>query len=182
MINPVEIVTDMLKASTHLARCPVCDFTISYIPSESGNSYALVDADPELALGIGSNGRPICRNGEHGEMEIADDRQDEPAQQSLPGIIPPFNYEGAYLELEAKAVEVERLAKIYAEDAATAKESRKDWESAAKVFSTMALEFRRRRRAKVEQLEAASEDAPGEQLFTSDEEPVENDAANDSGE
>lgn len=159
MTTTVEAALALADTHTHLARCPVCDFRVSYIPSESGNSYALVDADPELALGIGSNGRPVCRNGEHGEMELADDQLAQPEQQSLPGIVQPFNYEGAYLELEAKAVEVEHLAAIHAEDASRAKGSRKNWESAAAVFSSMALEFRRRRRAKVDQAGAADSES-----------------------
>lgn len=82
-------------------------------------------------------------------------------QQSLPGIVPPFNYEGAYLELEAKAVEVNRLRAVADDDAREARASRKQWEEAATAFSMMALEFSRRRKAKTQVAESASENGDG---------------------
>ena len=144
--------------TAHLARCTQCDFTVTFEPSVTGTSFFLVGSD--AALGIGPNGRPVCPNG-HGEMEIADDqipaaeaisevaRLQHPQQADLPGIIPPFNYQGAYLELEAKAVEVDELHREYVTAAEEARDAKKSWDKAAELFTKMAIEFQRRRREKV---------------------------------
>lgn len=146
-------------APTHLARCAECDFAVRYQPSSNGHGFVLIDSD--RALGIGDGGRPMCPNG-HGEMEIADDRlpieqaigqvaeQLQPEQRDLPGIVPPFNFAGAYLELETMSVEADRLHRIWEDDAREAKESKTQWEEASKRRDKAALEFRRRRLAKGE--------------------------------
>jgi len=104
----------------------------------------------------------MCPDG-HGEMELADEQLPvgeafakvaeqlaEPEQVALPGVFPAFNYQGAYEECEAKAVEVAALRAQYEDDAETAKDSKKAWEKAADTLNKMLLEFRRRRREKAE--------------------------------
>jgi hypothetical protein len=77
----------------------------------------------------------------------------DPVQRKLPGVVPAFNFEGCYLELERQAVIVEQLRKEYEDDARVAKESKKLWDDAEERFTKMALEFRRRRQAKDEERE-----------------------------
>jgi hypothetical protein len=69
----------------------------------------------------------------------------EPEQSTLFDTSKPFNFEGAYLELEEMSVEVDRLQRIAADDAREAKESKKSWEEASKLRDRAALELRRRR-------------------------------------
>jgi hypothetical protein len=69
-------------------------------------------------------------------------------QGDLPGIIPPFNYQGCYLELEAKAAEVDALHDEYIDAKEVAADAKKAWDKAAELYTKMALEFRRRRQSK----------------------------------
>lgn len=71
-------------------------------------------------------------------------------QQSLPGIIPPFNFERCYLELEEKAAEVDALHREYEDAAREARDAKKAWDKAAEIFTAMALRFRQARREKTE--------------------------------
>lgn len=87
------------------------------------------------------------------------DKLNAAIQGELPGIIEPFNWEGAYLELEAMSVEADRLHSIWERDAERAKTSKRLWEAASERRDLAALEFRRRRLAKGE---APVELAPGE--------------------
>ena len=153
-VDPITPDTPPPPAAIHLARCATCDFSVRYSPSSNGHGFVLLDSD--RALGIGDDGRPICPNG-HGEMGIADDRlpieqaigqvaeQLNAHQPRLPGIVPAFNYAGAYLELETMSVEADRLHRIWEEDARQAKDSKTQWEEASKRRDKAALEFRRRR-------------------------------------
>jgi hypothetical protein len=108
----------------HLAKCAECATAVRFRPNVTGTGFVLVDADPDATFGVGEHGRPVCPNG-HGEMSIADDQlksateaftdaqgmllraeaeaSSAPVQGDLPGIIPAFNFQGAYLELETKA-------------------------------------------------------------------------------
>ena len=149
----------------HLVKCTDCDFAVRFRPSASGAGFTLVDSDQ--ALGIGDHGRPTCPNG-HGELALADDQlpieqainqvaaQLQPEQRRLPGIVPLFNYAGAYLELETMSVEADRLHRIWEDDAREAKESKTQWEEASKRRDKAALEFRRRRLDKGEPLDESS--------------------------
>lgn len=69
----------------------------------------------------------------------------EPEQSALFDTSKPFNFEGAYLELEQMSVEVDQLQRVAEADARTAKESKKSWEEASKRRDRAALELRRRR-------------------------------------
>lgn len=89
---------------------------------------------------------------------IADD--ENPVQGDLPGVFPVFNFQGAYEDLEAKAVEVDALERAAKDAAREARETKKTWQSAAEVFTKMALEYRRRRRAKDEPAPDASNVEP----------------------
>lgn len=148
----------------HLAKCAECAEAVRFRSNITGSGFFLVDADPDATFGIGSNGRPMCRNG-HGEMEVADDRlpaaeafadaqsmllqaEGEAIQRSLPGVFPPFNFEGAYLELERQALSVDSLHKAHKAAAEEARDAKKAWDHAAELYTTMALELRRRRREK----------------------------------
>lgn len=159
MTTAMETTTE---PTTHLARCPTCDERLIIIRSASGNSFEIMNPKPDVAYGIGANGLPICPT-DGVEMELADDQlpaveqpQTEPVQQGLPGVTPPFNYQGAYMEIEAMAVECERLRGEYDEAAKDAKDARKRWETAATRLNNATLEFRKRRRAKLDQIEQAS--------------------------
>lgn len=145
----------------HLAKCRECAAAVKFQPTASGTGFTLVDPDPEARFGAGSTGLPMCPNG-HGEMMIADEAipvadaisqvaekvNGTPQQASLPGTVPPFNFEGAYFEIEAKAVEVDALRSVENEHHETFKESKKAREKAEEVLGKMILEFRRRRREK----------------------------------
>jgi len=149
---------------SHLARCRECGAKVTYRPTSSGAGFTIIkhsQPDPETTFGVSASGLPMCPDG-HGEMEIADDQipvadafedvseqlAGEAFQRSLPGIVPEFNWKGAYLELESMAVEVDALHAQAKEDAETARESKKHWEKRAETFQKMGLEFRRRRREK----------------------------------
>lgn len=162
---------------THLARCLECDALVKFQPSASGASFIVLDT--EISYGISSNGLPMCPNG-HGEMTVADEQlpadeaitqvaqrldDEEPQQGTLPGIVPPFNYQGAYLELEEKALEVDRLHHDYVDAAAEAKDAKKAWDKAAETYTKMALELRRRRREKVDKGEAIASVDPDRCAF-----------------
>lgn len=143
----------------HRARCVECGVTVSYVASVTGHGFALFGGGDD-SYGVGPNGRPTCPNG-HGEMEIADDaipvadaidevtKLQQAQQGDLPGIMPPFNYQGAYLELESKAVEVDELHHEYVNAAEEARDAKKLWDKAAELYTKMALEFQRRRQEKV---------------------------------
>lgn len=149
----------------HLARCAECASGVQFSTLPSGHGFVTHGTDQ--TFGVGEHGRPLCPNG-HGEMAIADDSlkpaaeafadaaeqlaaadgRTDPVQRSLPGVIPAFNFQGCYLELEGQALLVESRRKTYEDDARVAKESKKAWDDAEEKFTKMALEFRRRRQAK----------------------------------
>lgn len=87
-----------------------------------------------------------------------------PEQAQLPGVVLPFNFQGAYLELEEKAVEVDRLHAEHKAAAEAARDAKKAWDQAAELYTRMALELRRRRRAK--------EGQPAEDLIDASERPA----------
>lgn len=159
----------------HLARCRECSVKVWYRSTSSGGGFMIVDhnhSDPSPTFGSSAANLPMCPDG-HGEMELCDeqavpvaeafqqvaDKLAEPVQTSLPGIVPDFNYAGAYLDLEATAVEVAALHKQAKDDAETAKESKKAWEKAAERYQRMAIVYRDRRREKVAQGEAVLDTA-----------------------
>lgn len=158
--------TDTAGAPVHQGRCTGCDFAVRFRSLPSGAGFTLVGS--EAALGIGEHGRPLCPNG-HGELEIADDKI--PAAEAIGQVAdklaaaeqqplfeqPPFNTDGAYLELERLAVEADRLLRIWEDAARTAKESKGLYESAAKLQVAAALEFRRRRLLKRDAAESRTE-------------------------
>lgn len=147
----------------HYARCSECPAAVRYRGTASGGGMFWLEkigVDDETHFGISDASLPLCPFG-HGEMALADesipaheaitdaaDRLNEATQAALPGVFPAFNYEGAYLELEGQAERVARLKETAKEDAETARESKKAWEKAAELLTTMALEFERRRREK----------------------------------
>jgi hypothetical protein len=151
----------------HDARCRACGGGVSYYLTESGNGIIVRDTRGygiDQSFGISPNSIPVCPVDGHGEMELADEQlpaeeafalaQQQMAaaagltQQQLPGVVMPFNFQGAYLELEEKAVEVDRLHAEYKSAAEEAKDAKKAWDKAAELYTRMALELRRRRRAK----------------------------------
>jgi hypothetical protein len=158
----------------HLARCAECAHAVKYRASASGAGFTLVEGT-DVTYGVGADGRPICPNG-HGEMTIADDQckpaaeaiteaaqrvaaeNGRPVQGSLPGVLPPFNYEGALRDLVTQAEEVERLRKIHEDDAAKAKKSKQAWEGAEELLTKMGLTYS----ARVRQRDAGFRDTPTE--------------------
>jgi hypothetical protein len=169
----IEYTETVEERPVHMARCADCDHAVRFRPNSSGTGFFLVGT--EELYGVGALGRPVCPNG-HGEMELADDRlpieqameqaneQLDAVQRDLPGIVPPFNWQGAYLELESMSLEVDRLHRIWEDDAKQAKESKGQWEEASKRRDKAALEFRRRRLAKGEDTPAAAPPAAGTNL------------------
>lgn len=164
--EPIPSATDVVP---HVARCRTCDVGAKYYLTVSGAGLVVLDLyglAVDTPLGIGEGGAPVCPNG-HGEMELADDTLPageafemvrkqlqggdlEPLQGTLPGIVPPFNYQGAYLELEAMAVECDRLRIDHEDKAGEAKKAKKRLDEASELYTKAAIEFRRRRREKVE--------------------------------
>jgi hypothetical protein len=152
----------------HEARCRECGGGVAYYLTESGNGIIVRDTrgyGMDQSFGISGNSIPICPIDGHGEMELSDEQlpaeeafalaQEKLAaaaghaqQPSLPGVVMPFNFQGAYLELEEKAVEVDRLHAEYKAAAEEAKDAKKAWDKAAELYTRMALELRRRRKAK----------------------------------
>lgn len=161
----------------HVATCH-CGATVTYQPTSSGNGFMILGrsgVDAEANFGVGPNGIPVCPVDGHGEMTLADEQMPaheaiteaaemlkDAEQASLPGVFPAFNFQGAYLELEQQALQVDRLAREHKEDAETARDSKKRWEKAADLFTKMAVEFNRRRREKAEPIaEPEPENAGG---------------------
>jgi hypothetical protein len=141
------------------AECQSCGAAVTYEPTPSGVGFMVMrqsGVDPEATFGVGEHGRPRCPHG-HGEMGIAEAGPLE--QPALFDIAKPFNFEGAYLEVEGLTVEVDRLAGIAEEDKRTAASSRDQWAEAAKRLHTLTLELRRRRLAKRDRERQAPLDA-----------------------
>lgn len=145
----------------HVARCASCQAGVKYRMTTTGVGIVVLERygmQLEESIGLGESAMPLCPFG-HGEMRGEDETipaseaitrvaEQLAEQQPLPGVVLPFNYEGAYLELAEKAQEVDRL-KRESDDAATeAREAKKRWDKAAQLYTTMALEFERRRRQK----------------------------------
>ena len=83
---------------------------------------------------------------------------DTPAATQPPlfdDLVAPFNFEGAYLEVEQLTVEVDRLARRAADDKTTAKASTEAWTAAASQLHALTLDLRRRRLAKAAQSRTA---------------------------
>jgi hypothetical protein len=147
----------------HLARCTECAVTVRFRRTASGSGFMILGysgVDGDVTFGVGPTTIPECPNG-HGEMAIADDqlpaaeafalaqeKLNAPSQPNLPGVVLPFNFQGAYLELEEKALEVDRLHGEYKSAAEEAKDAKKAWDKAAELYTKIALELRRRRKAK----------------------------------
>lgn len=162
----------------HLAKCAECAVTVQFQPSASGTGFTLVSNPLGLTFGIGAEGRPICPNG-HGEMAIADDqfqpaeeafalaqeRLDEAQQAALPGVFPPFNYEGAFGEIVEQARRVELLKADYDEKKQDASDAKKSLDKASELLMKMTLEFERRRKEKAAAPPDASEPEPGPRLI-----------------
>lgn len=156
--------TEPIVEPTLRAQCQRCEAGISFHHTANGGGIVVVNRfgmDVEASIGIGPNGFPECPNG-HGEMEVASEAEQEtdddgPTQPSLPGIAPPFNYQGAYLELEAQAVECDRLKAEATSDAEAARASKKAWEKAAELYTALALRLRQTRREKVAKGEAITD-------------------------
>jgi len=163
----------------HLARCADCGTAVKFRPNVTGTAFFLVDADPDAVFGIGPNGRPVCPNG-HGEMAIADDKlpaaeafalaadrlaSDGPVQRTLPGVVPPFNYPGAFTEIVGQARTVEVLKAEYDTAKQEAADAKKALDKASELLMRMTLEFDRRRREKDEPSAAPAEPEPGPRLI-----------------
>lgn len=153
----------------HRAICRECEASVLFHATGSGNGMVVMSSEGMevgTVIGIGDGGLPLCPRG-HGEMSMEDQAIPagdaitqaaeqlrcgglEPLQTTLPGLVPPFNYQGAYLELEEKAVEVDNLKHEWESDKEAAAASKKAWERAAELYTKMALEFQRRRRENVE--------------------------------
>lgn len=163
----------------HLAKCSECASAVKYQPTTSGTSFTVVEG--EGTYGIGENGRPLCPNG-HGEMAIADDQlkpvpeafadaqamllaaEGGPTQASLPGVFPPFNFEGAFKEIVDQARNVERLKADYDDAKEEAASAKKALDKAAELLMSMTLEFERRRRDKTAEPPSAPPVEPSPRL------------------
>jgi len=161
----------------HLARCAECTTEVQFKPSITGSSFTLVEG-LDQTFGVGPNGRPICPHG-HGEMAIADDQSDQfqsahdafteaadrladAVQRDLPGVVPPFNYAGAFGEIVDQARQVEALKSDYDEKKQDAADAKKSLDKAAELLMKMTLEFERRRLAKDPSDEAPTFAAPSQ--------------------
>jgi hypothetical protein len=165
-----------------------CGIGLCYRKTESGNGVIVLtvyNADPDTTFALGAAGLPICPEG-HGDLipvggfltqHTANHQQvgkaipvggkaptsiTQAIQMALPGTTNPFNYEGAYLELEAKAQECDRLQKIAEEDAETARASKKAWQKAAELYSALGIALRDRRLAKAPTVDDDPADRPAE--------------------
>ena len=146
--------------------CAECGVGVTIERMPSGAAFTIVEQAgvPEgTTFGVGASGDPLCPKG-HGEMlrEVVDDADpgDVPADQgALFDLSQPFNYEGAWFEVERLTLAADELARIANEDKQRAAESRKQWESAAALVHKATIEYRRRRLAKLRQ-PAPVDDAP----------------------
>lgn len=152
----------------HRAICAQCRQGVTFKPTASGSGFIVIGhtySDVET-FGIGPSGYPMCP--EHGEMTLADETlpvadafakvNGELLQQSLPGVFPAFNYQGAWEDVVAKVKERDRL-KVEEDDAHEEyKEAKKAREKCDEVINKMITEYERRRREK--QSPAPSEDSP----------------------
>jgi hypothetical protein len=139
------------------AECVTCGATITYEHLTSGAAFTIVrtgGVEPDAVFGVGAHGRPMCPHG-HGEMAPRD--PPTPDQRALFDLEKPFNFEGAYLEVELLTVEVDRLAHVAAEDKKVAKASADAWASTATSLHTLTLELRRRRLEKRDRAVGAGE-------------------------
>jgi len=143
--------------------CADCGIGVVIERLSRGAAFAVIEvrgAPVDTGFGIGPHRNPLCPAG-HGEMLAdGDDVENDPAD---PGEVPaeqpalfddlaaPFNFEGAYLEVERLTVTADEFARIAEEDKKRAASSRKTWEEAALRLHKATLELRRRRLAKVRQ-------------------------------
>jgi hypothetical protein len=140
--------------------CEVCQCGVTIERLSRGAAFAIVDVrgvPDDTTFGIGPHGDPLCPLG-HGEMPVEPNDNDgdpgevpPPTQAELFDRTLPFNYEGAYLEVERLTVMVDEFARIAEEDKKRAASSRKTWEAAALRLHTATLELRNRRLAKSRQ-------------------------------
>lgn len=163
MTNEPTEATEIPTRHEETFTCADCGVGVIIERMPRGAAFAVVDVmgvPIDTGFGIGPHRNPLCPAG-HGEM-LADavDVENDPAD---PGELPPptqaelfdrtlpFNYEGAYLEVERLTVMVDEFASIADEDKKRAASSRKTWEAAALRLHTATLELRQRRLAKSRQ-------------------------------
>lgn len=169
------------ESPVHLAKCPECPAGVKYRLSATGASLIVVErygVDIETGFGIGPDSRPLCPNG-HGEMVLQDEQipvgeamqqvaekvNGEATQLALIDTSKPFNYEDVWRDVAAKQAEVTALERIHSEDAARAKESKKNLEAAQSVLSRMISVYEERRRQKERDAENRQADADSVESF-----------------
>lgn len=159
----------------HLATCGSCAAAVKYQPSASGHGMTVLErygVDVDTTFGLGESGQPICPNG-HGEMRLADEQQSAAdaitevaekvngtataTQAQLFDMAQPFNFEGAWMDIETKNGVVAELARVYEDDAARAKRSRKALEEAQALLSRMIDTYHERRVKKAREAQTHSE-------------------------
>lgn len=161
----------------HVVRCTDCPAGVRYqaLPSRSG--FTVLErygVDPDQTFGIGTRGQPICPFG-HGEMTLADEQLPAaeaitqvaeqvngtaaPTQAQLFDMAQPFNFEGAWMDIELKNGVVAELARVNEDDAARAKRSRKALEEAQTLLSRMIETYHERRVTKAREAQARAERA-----------------------
>lgn len=160
----------------HLAKCAQCPAGLKFHSSASGHGMTVLEhygVTVDTTFGIGEGGRPLCPNG-HGEMTLSDEQLSaaeaitqvsaqvngsavSPTQAQLFEMSQPFNFEGAWMDIEVKNGVVAELARVYEDDAARAKRSRKLLEEAQTLLSRMIETYHERRVKKAREAEARIE-------------------------
>lgn len=166
--DPVPEPAAAVDAPLHTAVCTSCQGRVTFRSSASGGGFSLVDRDGypvDAVFGIGRTGLPICTrctpNG-HEEMQLADEQGlvpardaitrvaaqtngDAPTQAQLFELAKPFNFEGAWLEIEEKQHDIDGLIAEHEHDAAQAKRSKKALDEAQAALGRLVNTFRARR-------------------------------------
>jgi len=149
--------------------CQECGCGVTIERMTRGAAFAIISvqgAPDDTSFGIGASGDPLCPEGHGGMLPDPVDGEADPgevpplSQAELFDLAQPFNFEGAYLELERLTVTVDEFARIAEADKKQAAAARKTWEDAATRLHKATLELRRRRLAKLRQ--PAPEEAPPE--------------------
>lgn len=160
---PVHRVTCMAKG---------CKSGALYRPTSSGTGFMILERygiEPEVTIGVGKHGRPVCPREDHGEMTLADDQlpageaiakvakqineADGRKQPRLPGIIPPFNFEGALAHIVEKRHEVKALEKKLEERQAASKKTKAELDEAQDTLNSMIDDYEERSRERQFELE-----------------------------
>ena len=149
-------------APEHFAICRAgqCRAALKYRVTSHGGGVMQIETmgvDFDQVFAFSRAGVPICPHG-HGEMVLQDEdvpvaeaittaaaAASVPSQAQLFELAKPFNFEGAWLEIESKQGEIDELARDHEHDAEEAKKSRKALEEARTTLGLMVNRWREQR-------------------------------------